>query len=503
MTAPLTIRLHPADNVIVARMDILPGTKVEGDVAAATSVPPGHKILTRPVKAGEPLRKYNQIIGFATEDLAPGTHVHTHNCVMGDFERDYAFCADAHPTDFIVPPATFQGYRRADGRAATRNYIGIVTTVNCSAATSRMIASRLEPLLAELPNIDGVVPLTHGGGCGMAASGLEMDVLRRTLAGYIKHPNMAAAVVLGLGCETNQISGLMTAEGLKEGPKLIPMAIQDEGGVAKTVGRAVGFLKELLPEANRVQREPIPASELILALQCGGSDGYSGISANPALGAAVDLLVRNGGTAVLSETPEIYGAEHLLTRRAVSKEVGEKIVERIRWWEDHCARTGGEMNNNPSPGNKAGGLTTILEKSLGAVAKGGTSNLVDVYKYAEPITAKGFVYMDSPGYDPVSATGQVAGGANVLCFTTGRGSVFGCKPTPSLKLATNTSLYRRMTDDMDINCGTIVDGEETIQENGKRIFDLILATASGQKTKSEALGIGDDEFEPWKIGATM
>ena len=503
MAAPLTIRLHPADNVVVARMDILPGTKVEGEVAAATRVPPGHKILTRAVKQGEPLRKYNQIIGFATEDLAAGAHIHTHNCVMGDFERDYAFCADARPTDYITPAATFMGYRRADGRAATRNYIGIVTTVNCSAATSRMIAGKLEPMLAQYPNIDGVVPLTHGGGCGMAASGLEMDVLRRTLAGYTRHPNMAAVVVLGLGCETNQIAGLMNAEGLKEGPKLIPMAIQDEGGVSKTVMRAVGFLKELLAEANDVKREPIPASELILALQCGGSDGYSGISANPALGAAVDLLVRHGGTAVLSETPEIYGAEHLLTRRAVSREVGEKIVRRIKWWEDHCARTGGEMNNNPSPGNKAGGLSTILEKSLGAVAKGGTTNLVDVYEYAQPITAKGFVYMDSPGYDPVSATGQVAGGANVLCFTTGRGSVFGCKPTPSLKLATNSSLYRRMTDDMDINCGTIVDGEETIQDNGQRIFDLILRTASGQKTKSEALGIGDDEFEPWKIGATM
>src|SRR5918995_1753074 len=450
MAAPLTIRLHPADNVVVARMDILPGTKVEGEVAAATRVPPGHKILTRAVKQGEPLRKYNQIIGFATEDLAAGAHIHTHNCVMGDFERDYAFCADARPTDYITPAATFMGYRRADGRAATRNYIGIVTTVNCSAATSRMIAGKLEPMLAQYPNIDGVVPLTHGGGCGMAASGLEIDVLRRTLAGYTRHPNMAAVVGLGLGCETNQIAGLMNAQGLKEGPKLIPMAIQDEGGVSKTVMRAVGFLKELLAEANDVKREPIPASELILALQCGGSDGYSGISANPALGAAVDLLVRHGGTAVLSETPEIYGAEHLLTRRAVSREVGEKIVRRIKWWEDHCARTGGGKKKKPPPRNKA-----------------------------------------------------VAGGANVLCFTTGRGSVFGCKPTPSLKLATNSSLYKRMTDDMDINCGSVVDGEETIQDNGQRIFDLILRTASGEKTKSEALGIGDDEFEPWKIGATM
>src|SRR5262245_6639069 len=303
MTAPLTRRLHQADNVVVARMDILPGTKVEGDVAAATRVPPGHKILTRAVKHGEPLRKYNQIIGFAVEDLAPGTHVHTHNCVMGDFERDYAFCADAHPTDYVAEAerALFQGYRRPDGRAATRNYVGIVTTVNCSAATSRMIARHIEPLLADFPNIDGVVPLTHGGGCGMAASGLEMDVLRRTLAGYARHPNMAAVVVLGLGCEANQISGLMTAEGLKEGPRLIPMAIQDEGGVSKTVLRAVGFLKELLPEANAVSREPIPASELILALKCGGSDGYSGISANTELGDGVDWLVLRGGNDVVYE----------------------------------------------------------------------------------------------------------------------------------------------------------------------------------------------------------
>ncbi len=505
MTAPLAIRLHRADNVVVARMDILPGTDVEPGVAAIQRVPPGHKILTAPVAKGAPIRKYNQIIGFATEDLPPGTHIHAHNCVMGDFERDYAFCADAHPTDYVPEAgrATFQGIVRADGRVATRNYIGIVTTVNCSAATSRMIAGKVTPLLDAFPNIDGVVPLTHGTGCGMASAGLEMDVLRRTLAGYARHPNMAAVVVLGLGCEANQVAGLMNAEKLNTGPMMIPMTIQDEGGVSKTVMRATGFIKELLPEANAVKRQAVPASHLTLALQCGGSDGYSGISANPALGAAVDLLVRHGGAAVLSETPEIYGAEHLLTRRAVNREVGEKIVERIRWWEDHCARTGGEMNNNPSPGNKAGGLTTILEKSLGAVAKGGTTNLVEVYKYAEPITARGFVYMDTPGYDPVAATGQVAGGANVLCFTTGRGSVFGCKPTPSIKLATNSALYRRMTDDMDINCGTVVDGEESIQQAGQRIFDLILRVASGEKTRSEALGIGDDEFEPWKIGATM
>jgi altronate hydrolase len=281
------------------------------------------------------------------------------------------------------------------------------------------------------------------------------------------------------------------------------MTIQDTGGTAKTVREGVARLKAMLPDANRVKRESLPVSHLTLALQCGGSDGYSGISANPALGAAVDLLVRHGGSAVLSETPEVYGAEHLLTRRAVSRAVGEKLVERIKWWEDYTAATGGEMNNNPSPGNKAGGLTTILEKSLGAVAKGGTTNLVDVYRYAEPITAKGFVFMDTPGYDPVSATGQVAGGANVICFTTGRGSVFGCKPAPSLKLATNTPLFRRMEDDMDINCGPIADGAASVQEIGQQIFDLVVATASGRKTKSEELGFGEDEFTPWQFGAVM
>jgi altronate hydrolase len=329
-----------------------------------------------------------------------------------------------------------------------------------------------------------------------------MDVLRRTLAGYTRHPNMAAVVVLGLGCETNQISGLMTAEGLKEGPKLIPLAIQDEGGVSKTVRRAVDFLKEILPDANDVKREPIPASELILALQCGGSDGYSGISANPALGAAVDLLVRNGGTAVLSETPEIYGAEHLLTRRAANREVGEKLVDIIKWWEDYTSRNNMEMNNNPSPGNKLGGLTTILEKSLGAAAKGGSTTLRHVYRYAEPVTGKGFVFMDTPGYDPVAATGQVAGGANLLCFTTGRGSAYGCKPVPSIKLATNSDIYHRMIDDMDINCGDILDGV-SIQEKGQQIFDLMLKVASGQHTKSEDLGYGDNEYVPWHVGAMM
>jgi altronate hydrolase len=310
-------------------------------------------------------------------------------------------------------------------------------------------------------------------------------------------------LIVGLGCEANQISALLGAQALAEGPLLRTFSIQDSGGTAKAIAKGVDMIREMLPLANQVTRESVPARHLTLGLQCGGSDGYSGITANPALGAAVDLLVRHGGTAILSETPEIYGAEHLLTRRAASRAVGEKLIERIKWWEDYTARNKGEMNNNPSPGNKAGGLTTILEKSLGAVAKGGTTNLVAVYEYAEPVTAKGFVYMDTPGYDPVSATGQVAGGANMICFTTGRGSAYGCAPAPSLKLATNTALWNRQEEDIDINCGEIVDGTSTVEQMGERFFRLMLDTASGGKTKSERHGYGQNEFVPWYLGAVM
>ena len=501
----LTIRLNAADDVVIARVEIAQGTTLtkEGNLRVAARVPAGHKIAVRAIKRGEPVRRYNQIIGFATGDIGAGDHVHVHNIAMGDFDRDYAYCADARPTDYIAQPASFQGIVRADGRVATRNYIGILTSVNCSATVARMIARHFENRLDAYPNVDGVVALTHKSGCGMASEGEPMEVLRRTMAGYARHPNFYAVQVVGLGCEANQINALLAAQQLKRGDKFAAYTIQEKGGTMKAVREGIARIEAILPEANRVKRETVPASHLLLALQCGGSDGYSGISANPALGAAVDLLVRHGGSAILSETPEIYGAEHLLTRRAVTREVGEKLVRRIKWWEDYTARNGNEMNNNPSPGNKAGGLTTILEKSLGAVAKGGTTNLVDVYEYAEKVTAKGFVYMDTPGYDPVSATGQIAGGANLVCFTTGRGSAYGCKPAPSLKLATNTALYEFQEEDMDLNCGTIVDGKESIAEVGQKLFELILETASGAKTKSEVFGYGEDEFAPWVLGATM
>ncbi|MEZ5727849.1 MAG: altronate dehydratase family protein [Burkholderiaceae bacterium] len=499
-----TLRLNPDDDVVIAARPLQAGTRVEAEgVVCNTAVPPGHKLAVRAVAKGAPVRRYGQIIGFATADIAPGDHVHSHNLAFDTFERDYAVGADRRPPPAIEAPATFQGIRRADGRIATRNYIGVISTVNCSASVSRYVAQHFTPeRLAAYPNIDGIVPITHGTGCGMAASGEGMDLLHRVLAGFCRHPNFGGVVIIGLGCEANQMGALFEATHLAESGTLKPLIIQDAGSRA-TVQAGIAAVESMLAAANDVRREPVAASHLTLALQCGGSDGYSGITANPALGAAADLLVAHGGTAILSETPEVYGAEHLLTRRAVSQEVADKLIRRIHWWEDYTARLNGSMDNNPSPGNKAGGLTTILEKSLGAVAKGGSTDLVDVYEYGEPVSARGFVFMDTPGYDPCSITGQVAGGANIVCFTTGRGSVYGCKPAPSIKLATNSPLYERMRDDMDVNAGEIVDAGKSVQDKGREIFELMLRVASGERTKSEINGIGDDEFVPWQMGAVM
>ncbi|MDB5653928.1 MAG: galactonate dehydratase, partial [Tardiphaga sp.] len=507
MAASPVIRLHADDAVLIARSSLMPGVEVADGVVTSERIPAGHKVAIRPIGVGEEVRRYGQIIGFATQAIAPGQHVHTQNLGMGDFARDYAYGVDVKPTPNFDLPASFMGIRRDDGRVATRNYIGILTSVNCSAHVASMVADvfKKNPFtghnpLADYPNVDGVVALTHKTGCGMTQDE-PLRLLRRTLGGYARHVNFSHVIVLGLGCEINQIGGLMEEQ--KLAGRLREMQIQEVGGTRKTTEAGVAFVKEALTDSNKVKREEVAASELIVALQCGGSDGYSGISANPALGAASDLLVRHGGTVILSETPETYGAEHLLTRRAVSREVGEKLVGLMRWWDAYCEREGAEMNANPSPGNKAGGLTTILEKSLGAMAKAGSTNLVDVLNYAEAVTKKGFVFMDTPGYDPVAATGQVAGGANLVCFTTGRGSVFGCKPAPSIKLATNTPMYRRMEDDMDINCGSILDGDESVQACGQRIFEAMLKTASGAPTKSESFDFGGAEFAPWVLGATM
>jgi altronate hydrolase len=504
------IQLHPADDVVIARAQLISGSTVAG-VPVRGLVPPGHKVALHAVAVGQAVRRYNQIIGFASQAIAAGEHVHTHNLNMGpdkgQFDRDYAVGQDVKP-EAAKLNATFMGIVRPDGRVATRNYIGILSTVNCSATAARAIADHFSrrnnpAALADFPNVDGVVALTHGTGCGMATEGLGMQLLQRTLTGYATHANFWGALVVGLGCEANQLSSWLEHGSLRAGENLKVFNIQDSGGTRQTVEKGIALVQEMLPKANTYARQPCSAAHITVGLQCGGSDGYSGISANPALGAAVDLLVAHGGTAILSETPEIYGAEHLLSRRAVKPEVAAKLIERIKWWEDYTAMNGGEMNNNPSPGNKAGGLTTILEKSLGAVAKGGTSNLQAVYEYAEPVNTHGFVYMDTPGYDPVSATGQVAGGANLICFTTGRGSAYGCAPSPSLKFSTNSALWKKQSDDIDLNCGEIVDGSSSVAEMGQRIFDMILKAASGEPTKSEQHGYGQNEFVPWQVGAVM
>ncbi len=493
------IRLHEADNVLVSLARCEPGTSFAGVVARA-SIPAGHKVAAVAIRAGEPLRKFGQVIGFAKSDIEAGDWVHEHNVVIGDAEIRLDETRSAQPAQ-ATGPATFEGYRRADGRTGTRNMIGIVSTVNCSATVCRLVAREAERsgLLDDHPGVDGIVPIVHGAGCGMGGTGDGFELLARTLRGYASHPNFAAVLMIGLGCEVMQIPRLAASLGAN---RIHPLVIQESGGTASTVAAAIALLRDILPAAADARRETIPVCELILALQCGGSDGYSGLTANPALGAAADILIAHGGTAILSETPEIYGAEHLLTRRAANPEIARQLMARIAWWRDYTASLGGEMNNNPSPGNKAGGLTTILEKSLGAVAKGGTSALRAVYDYAATVDARGLVFMDTPGYDPVSATGQIAGGANILCFTTGRGSAFGCKPTPSIKLATNSDLYRRMRDDMDIDCGDILDGV-SIRQKGEEIYRRIVAVASGERSKSELLGYGDNEFVPWQLGAVM
>ncbi|WP_227270000.1 UxaA family hydrolase [Roseobacter weihaiensis] len=500
-----TVRLDPSDNVVTATRALQVGVDVSGVITRAL-IPTGHKIATTAIDQGAVIRKYAQVIGYAACDISAGDHVHTHNVDFRSTEADYAFSNDLRPVTPVPETArdSFMGYRRADGRIGTRNYIAIVTSVNCSATAARMIADHFTPdIMAAYPNVDGVVAFVHGTGCGMAGDGDGFEALQRVMWGYARHPNHAGVLMVGLGCEMNQIDWLLEAYGLKQGPTFQVMNIQSVAGLRKTVAKGIEKIEAMLTLANEATRTPCPASELMVALQCGGSDAWSGITANPALGYACDLLAAQGGTGVLAETPEIYGAEHLLTRRAVDRATGERLVGLIRWWEDYTARNKGSMDNNPSPGNKAGGLTTILEKSLGAAAKGGTSPLTGVYKYAEQVTARGFTFMDTPGYDPASVTGQIAGGCNLVCFTTGRGSAFGSKPAPTIKVATNSAMAKRMQEDMDVDAGTILTEGISLEEKGREIYQMFLAVASGVATKSEAQGLGDYEFVPWQIGAVM
>lgn len=507
LLSDVALQLSERDEVAIALRPINAGTtvqlRVDGpEVTIQHDIPRSHKFALTDVASGEQLHKYGQSIGRVTTDIRVGDHVHSHNLGMDDTDRDHQFgTARTLLTAPDGPVPTFLGYRRADGRVGTRNYVGILTSVNCSATAANLIAEAFRGFaLDDYANVDGVMALTHNSGCGLVQTSEGAQVLLRTLRGYAAHPNFAGLLVVGLGCEMVPVESLVEGYGLPADTLVSTMNIQTEGGVRATVKEGVARIRAMLPQLNQRVREPVPVSELVLGLNCGGSDGFSGITANPALGVASDLLVSYGGTSVLAETPEVFGAEHLLTSRAVSREVGQRLLDRIEWWQDYARRGGGSLDNNPSPGNKAGGLTTILEKSLGAVAKAGHADLSAVYEYAEPITERGLVFMDTPGYDPVSVTGIIAGGATVVCFTTGRGSVFGAKPTPSIKIATNTEMFDRMVDDMDLNAGRIVDGTATIAEVGREIFEQIIRVASGEQTVSEELGVGQEEFIPWQFG---
>ncbi len=506
MTPSPVIRLDPTDNVVVARTDIPRGTRIAAEaVTALQDIPMGHKIATRAIAKGEPVLKYATTIGFAGADIAPGTWMHSHNVLMDEFQKDYRFGADYVPADRLPPAerATFQGFARADGRVGTRNYIGVFITVNCAATVARRIAAHFDDeRLAGFPNVDGVVPFIHTQGCGMEQTGEPMDLLRRTLKGYITHPNIAGAVICSLGCERNNLERFFEATALQAGKMPRTVRMQDVGGTATAIEEGRRLVRDMLAEANAFARSPQSAEHLTIGLQCGGSDGFSGLSANPALGRAVDILARHGGTAILSETPELYGIEHTLTARARDEGVGRALLERINWWLDHTQGRDVQMQGVVGPGNQAGGLANVIEKALGGAKKGGSTGIEAVYRYAERVTERGLVIMDTPGYDPVAATGQIAGGANLICFTTGRGSCFGSYPAPTIKLATNTPMYRRMAGDMDIDCGPVIDGRVSLDAMGEAIFAAILATASGERSKSEALGVGAEEFVPWPIGVT-
>ncbi|MDP4598438.1 MAG: altronate dehydratase family protein [Pseudomonadales bacterium] len=505
----LTVKLHAADNVAVARVELRKGTllpEIDG-IELHNDIPAYHKIAVRALATGDNIVKYNQIIGSALQPIAAGEHIHVHNCgIAADFAVDRL--GSAHTASKSAPvwqgEKTFMGYKRRSGKVGTRNYIGILTSVNCSASVAKALEHFFSTpeIRARFPNVDGVVAFTHGSGCGMGR-GDGFDILSRVYEGYATHANFSSVLMIGLGCEVMQVADIMGRSGLVEGDDFVSLVIQEQGGSSRTVEAGKTILESMLARADQLRREPCPISELCVALQCGGSDALSGITANPSLGAAMDLLAGQGGTAVLAETPEIFGAEHLLMQRAASVEIAATLQGRIDWWLEYTAKNGVELNNNPSPGNKAGGLTTILEKSLGAQAKSGTSKLNGVYQYAQPIDSRGLVFMDSPGYDPVSVTGQIASGANMVCFTTGRGSVYGAVPAPSIKLATNTPLFERMDEDMDFNCGPVFDEGLSIAECGEMILNKIIATASGERTKSEMLGYGRLEFLPWNIGAVI
>jgi altronate hydrolase len=502
--------LNPLDSVGVALDDLDEGTWVavgQARTRALQRIPAGHKIALKEIAQGELVKKYGQVIGAAKHVIRAGEHVHTHNLGLAEFERVPRPGWEGKRFEQLMPGErrTFQGYLRKDGRAGTRNQVAVISTVNCSAHAARQIAAYFTPeRLAAYPNVDGVYAYTHPYGCGVDFAGQNYRLLQRTLAGFALHPNVAAFVLVGLGCESNQASDLVRNYGLTTDALLCPepLVIQDEGGVRKTVARGIAEIEARLEEVNGQARQTLPIEALSVAVQCGGSDGWSGVTANPLVGWVADKIIHQGGSVVLAETPEIFGAEHFLTSRVASPDLAVKLLAHVRWWEEHTLKLDTALDTNRSPGNAAGGLTTIYEKALGAVAKAGSNPLNGVYDYAEQVKTRGLSFMNSPGNDAISVTGQVAGGCNLVLFTTGRGSVFGCRPAPSIKISTNSSLYRRMKDDMDFDAGRVLLGER-IEDLADELFEQVLNVASGEATKSEAQGIGEAEFSPWFLGGVL
>ncbi len=494
------ILLHSEDNVAVARVSLSPGQSIETQSAVLTvvnAIPAGHKVALERIQAGQPVRRYGETIGVASADIQPGEHVHEHNLAFHPFEHGFTYAPRSSPSTRST--ASFLGYLREDGRAGTRNYIAVVAASNCAAHTVELVARSFEQ--ESLPaNVDGVVAFPHGDGCAQTI-GPDTEQLQRTLEGVLDHPNVAAAIILGLGCEVNQIDHYLGKRDGRSAKRLVGLTLQESGGTRGAVERCRAEIRNFIDEAAAMRRTELPASALVLGLNCGGSDSFSGITANPALGYCSDLIVREGGTIVLAETTEIFGAEHLLLRRAKDDVTAKKLLDCVNYYKAYLRQFGGSFNDNPSPGNKKGGLTNIVEKSLGAVAKAGTTTLEDVVGYSERIRSHGFIFMNTPGYDPASLAGLAAGGVNLIAFTTGRGSAIGFPTVPTLKISSNSDTFRRMPDNMDINAGRIADGSSTLEDVGREIFESLLRIASGEKSKAELLG--HHEFVPWKIGPVL
>lgn len=485
------IIVDPKDNVAVVKKRTWTGLEVElpgGDVVCVSSaVAPGHRFAIRPIPVHDYVLQFGQPIGTSL-GIKEGDLISPEN-----MSNAVPTVRDLPDDLFNEPPAyipedkrlRFRGYRRPDGRVGTRNYVLIVPTSMCSSHEAQQISMMAEFLLhsrQKYPNVDGVVAIPHNKGCG-CQDGSNVEIMLRTLANYADHPNVGAVIMMDLGCEKTNLAFVDKYLLKREKPFDKPVArisIQKAGGTQAAIEQGLKEVEWMLPEANRCKREEVSVGELVLGVKCGASDGFSGISANPALGRAADLLVRSGGTVLITEVPEFCGAEHLLANRAKDAETGRAVYRLVDWYKEYASRFGAVLNENPSPGNVAGGLLNITIKSLGAIAKAGSTRVEGVTEYGQTPQCRGINLMQGPGYDQESTPGLVAAGATVVVFTTGRGTTIGNAITPVIKLASNTAVFERMSRDLDLSAGGVVDGTETIDEVGLRVFQHLRRVATGE-----------------------